>query len=561
MKKEEFKKLLNIDTKPFSENRITIEMLSELDAYLTNLENYKNIGEDAFSVYKKFVSMKQEAPDSMKNNLFSVLKKFIHEKKETNEFYSALFLYRFLIVKSKLSPEDYFNIAEILFNIGDRNLLLKFIKIYEEKETNKPLLFITLANFYNLQMRDYKTAIRYYEKYIEIDKTKPVVYTIVGSLYAKEYGDLSLKDQIFYFKKAYTLKPSDRLNLHGLAYGYEKLGDKENADKYYKKLLDNNPTETDYYNYGAFLINCGDFQNGHKYFAHRFNIDDNNLKYPLANDIKHKWDFKADISDKTLLVHYEQGFGDTFMYCRFVPFLKKLAGKIIFVVQDDLFDLLKSSPIFSDGIEIVPESIDISTLQYDFHMALLDAPLALNTDISTIPYKNGYLEVDRHKIDKYAKKYLKKSENLKVGIAYSGDKSANYNGRDIELNRFRNLLNIEGIDFYSLQVNGEDESLYNITSLGNTFKSFTDTACAMKNMDIIISTDNVILNLAGALGITTYGLFNKFPNYRWYKLNGKDVGWYSSVIPLQAEETNCWRDIFAELIQIMLQNAKELAKK
>ena len=561
MKKDEIKYLFDIDKIPFSENAVSNIILSEYDKFILSVSGCTCIDDEVYSVYKKFVPMKQNAPESMKSELFRAIRNFIHEKLEKKEFYNALFLYRFLIVKSALYPEDYFNIAENLYYTGNLELSAEFLKLYEKQETNKPLMFITLANFYNLQLKDYKTAIKYYEKYIEIDKTKAVVYTIVGSLYAKLYGDLSLKDQIFYFKKAYAIKPADRLVLHGLAYGYEKLGDRANADKFYQKLLENNPTEVDYYNYGAFLINCGDFQNGHKYFAHRFLVDDENLKYPLSEDIEHKWDLKSDISDKILLVHYEQGFGDTFMYCRFVPFLKKLTGKIIFVVQDNLYDLIKSSPIISDGIEIVSNNESLSNLKYDIHMALLDAPLALNTDISTIPYSYGYLEVASDKVKEYAKKYLNKSDKIKVGIAYSGDKTANYNGRDIELNRFKNLLNLEGFDFYSMQVSGEDESNYNLTSLGNTFKDFTDTACAIKNMDIIVSTDNVILNLAGALGVKTYGLFNKFPNYRWYKLNGEDVGWYNSVTPLQADETNCWRDVFAQLIKIMLKNNKQPAKK
>lgn len=561
MKKDEIKYLFDIDKIPFSENAVSNIILSEYDKFILSVSGCTCIDDEVYSVYKKFVPMKQNAPESMKSELFRAIRNFIHEKLEKKEFYNALFLYRFLIVKSALYPEDYFNIAENLYYTGNLELSAEFLKLYEKQETNKPLMFITLANFYNLQLKDYKTAIKYYEKYIEIDKTKAVVYTIVGSLYAKLYGDLSLKDQIFYFKKAYAIKPADRLVLHGLAYGYEKLGDRANADKFYQKLLENNPTEVDYYNYGAFLINCGDFQNGHKYFAHRFLVDDENLKYPLSEDIEHKWDLKSDISDKILLVHYEQGFGDTFMYCRFVPFLKKLTGKIIFVVQDNLYDLIKSSPIISDGIEIVSNNESLSNLKYDIHMALLDAPLALNTDISTIPYSYGYLEVASDKVKEYAKKYLNKSDKIKVGIAYSGDKTANYNGRDIELNRFKNLLNLEGFDFYSMQVSGEDESNYNLTSLGSTFKDFTDTACAIKNMDIIVSTDNVILNLAGALGVKTYGLFNKFPNYRWYKLNGEDVGWYNSVTPLQSDETNCWRDVFAQLIKIMLKNNKQPAKK
>lgn len=561
MKKDEIKYLFDIDKIPFSENAVSNIILSEYDKFILSASGCTCIDDEVYSVYKKFVPMKQNAPESMKSELFRAIRNFIHEKLEKKEFYNALFLYRFLIVKSALYPEDYFNIAENLYYTGNLELAAEFLKLYEKQETNKPLMFITLANFYNLQLKDYKTAIKYYEKYIEIDKTKAVVYTIVGSLYAKLYGDLSLKDQIFYFKKAYAIKPADRLVLHGLAYGYEKLGDRANADKFYQKLLENNPTEVDYYNYGAFLINCGDFKNGHKYFAHRFLVDDENLKYPLSEDIEHKWDLKSDISDKTLLVHYEQGFGDTFMYCRFVPFLKKLAGTIIFVVQDNLYDLIKSSPIISDGIEIVSNNESLSNLKYDIHIALLDAPLVLNTDISTIPYSSGYLEVSSDKVKEYAKNYLKKSDKIKVGIAYSGDKTANYNGRDIELNRFKNLLNLEGFDFYSLQVSGEDESNYNLTSLGSTFKDFTDTACAIKNMDIIVSTDNVILNLAGALGVKTYGLFNKFTNYRWYKTTGENTGWYDSVMPIQADESNCWRDVFAQLIKIMLKNNKQPAKK
>ena len=90
-----------------------------------------------------------------------------------------------------------------------------------------------------------------------------------------------------------------------------------------------------------------------------------------------------------------------------------------------------------------------------------------------------------------------------------------------------------------------------VVALGDTFNEFTDTACAIKNMDIVISTDNVILNLAGALGVKTYGLFNKHANFRWYKLKGDDTGWYKSVKPLQVEENNCWSEVFSEVINIL----------
>ncbi len=551
MDKEELNNLLNTDKCALQENTVSDDILKQIDVIILNSFDSGAISEDVFNIYKKFVAMKHEAPDSMKSELFRVMNNYVHEKLSNKEYYDALLLYRFLIVKLVLGSNNYFDIAELLNYLQADELCAEFLNLYLQKEKNRPLVFITLANFYNLTLHDYKKAIRYYEKYLEIDKTKPVVYTIVGSLYAKLYGDLSLKDQIFYFQKAYNLKPSDRLILHGLAFAYEKLGDKEKAQHYYQKLLENNPTETDYYNYGAFLISCGDFVQGHKYFAHRFFVDDENLKYPLDN-LDCKWDFKSDISKKTLLVHFEQGFGDTFMYCRYVPFLKKFANKVIFVVQDALYDLIKSSSLISEGVEVVSDKEDITKLSYDVHMALLDAPLVLEADIYNIPYSAGYLSVDENKVKSYREKYINNSKSLKVGIAYSGDKSANYNGRDIEINRFKNLLKIDGIDFYSLQVGGNDEVVSNLKSLGSTFNNFTDTACAIKNMDIVISTDNVILNLSGALGVKTYGLFNKYPNFRWYKLNGDNVGWYEKVVPIQVEENNCWRDVFSELTKILV---------
>ena len=397
-------------------------------------------------------------------------------------------------------------------------------------------------------------AIKYYEQYLRIDETKAVVYTIVASLYAKEYGELSLKDQIYYFEKAYKLKPKDRLVLHSLAFGYEKYGDKVRANRFYQELLENNPTPTDFYNYGAFLISCGEFQLGHKYFTKRFETGDVNLQYPVSFDLDKKWDLKSDISEKILLVHYEQGFGDTFMYCRFVPYLKNLAKKVIFVVQNEVFELLKSSK-FLTGIKLVSADEDLSKVKYDVHMALLDAPFVLKIRSDDIPVPEGYLKVSPTRVKEYAKKYIKSTKNIKVGIAYQGDKSANYNGRDIDFTRFNRLFNLEGFDFYSLTK--EIVESEKVVSLGDTFNDFTDTACAIKNMDIVVSTDNVILNLAGSLGVKTYGLFNKHANFRWYKLSGDSVGWYDSVKPLQVEENNCWSEVFSELINILCEYRKK----
>ena len=541
MDREELKEYLYKDT-------ITDEHLGSILQRLDKLilSNSENISEETFGIYKKFQPMKQNAPIGMKNELFRAVRNFIVEKFSKDEKADTLLLSRFLVVKAELVAGDLSILAECVANFEQFDLALDFLKFYEEKESNLPLKLLTLGNFYNLKLKDYKKAIKYYEHYLKIDETKSVIYTILASLYAKAYGDLSLEDQVRYFEKAYKLKPNDRLVLHGLAFGYEKLKNLKMANKFYEKLIQNNPTETDFYNYGAFLISCGEFESGHKYFTHRFSTGDKNLEYPISYVPEKRWNLKSDISDKVLLIHYEQGFGDTFMYCRFVPMMKNLAKQVIFVVQDSLYDLIKNSKIISDGVMVVSEC-QSENLEYDLHMALLDTPFVLKISAQNLPICEKYLEVEDDKVKMYADKYLNKSNKIKVGICLHGNKNANYKGRDLELSKMQELFNLKDVEFYLLTEDKETE-IQNLIPLGETFESFTDTACAVKNMDVVLSTDNVILNLAGSLGVKTLGLFTKYPNFRWFKLSGNDVGWYKSVRPVQIEDFDCNSALVSNLI-------------
>ena len=544
MQKELLENLFSKDSSPLAGNDIPIELLTSLDKFILDKIEENSIIPEVINIYQKFQPMKQDAPEAMKIKLFTTIKSFAMDVARNEKILDSLVLFRFLVVKANLVPQDYFSIAEGLQILGNSELSKKFLDIYVDKEQNKPLLFLTLGNFYNFVKLDLKKAVQYYEKYISIDETKPVVYTILANLYSRLYGEESLREQISYYEKAYSLKPNDRLSLHGLAFNYEILGDKDKADFYYQKLLENEPTDADFYNYGLFLISCGDFIRGHRFLRHR----KTNLNSILPLD--KKWDLDSDIKDKTLLIHFEEGFGDTFMYCRFVPFLKKYAKKIIFVVQDKLCDLIKNSPLISDGVDVISDTIDINSLEYDCWMGILDSPYVLKMTVENIPFPDKYLEVSQNLISNFAKNYLKNSENIKVGIAYHGDMSANYFGRDLSIDKFKPLLGLSNCDFYSFQYD-EEENIDGVISLGKTFDNFTDTAMALKNMDLIITTDNVILNLAGALGVKTFALFNKQTNYRWFKLKGGNVGWYDSCTPFQVESQDDWSPVFARLVDIL----------
>lgn len=545
MYKEELKTLFSLDQLIFNENNIANSLLVDLDEFILNNFDEINLSVEAIGIYKKFQPMKQNAPDSMKSVLFSTIRNYAKEEEQNNKFISALLLYRFLLVKSKLFAQDFLDISKIIYKINPNtnNLIYRFLEIYERKEERKALLYIELGDFYKI-LNDLKKSIFYYEKFLEIDTAKAAVYNITADLYSKYNGDLSIDRQIELYKSALNLQPNNRLSLHGLAFAYERLGDNNNAEKYYKKLLENNPNVNDFYNYGGFLIHCGDFQNGYKYFRYRFEVDDKNLSYPVKDNGQKRWNLSDNIKDKTLLIHYEQGYGDTIMYSRFVPLMKSFCQNIKFVVQAPLYELIKNSKIFKD-VEIISDNENIDHIFYDYSMALLDCPFVLKTSSDNIPYSEGYLDIDEKLVQDYKTKYLDNNK-FKIGISVKGDINANYSSRDLDLSQLKFLTQLKDAQLYSLHKDN-DTVFEGIISLGDNFSDFTQSACAVKNMDLIISTDNVILNLAGALNVKTFALFNKQTNFRWFKTSGGNIGYYSSVKPFQNKTQNDWSDALKAL--------------
>ena len=495
-----------------------------LESYIFPFENIQKIAESDNIEYKENIR-------AMADDIWT---------KEV--WLDALLVYYILMHIITFIPPDFYKLAYTLGKLNRIDLAQKLIEVYETVSTNKKVTLHALANFYYTAVNIPYKAINYFEKYLELDDTNPLVYNTLGHLYGSIDDEVSNKKQMDAFLKAYELKPDDATIVKSLLTAYEKRHNEEKVKEFYPKLIKIAPSPRHSLNYGLYLINWGNFQEGHKYFTERFDLDNYPIGYPKSIlGGATKWNYTNDISDKTLLIHYEEGFGDSIMYGRFVPLIKQYAKNTVFIVQPELVNLFKQSPIISDGVEIMGDIKEFIAKYKDekyVHMPLIDTPYPLGVDTHFIPYTESYLRTGA------IKEYDKNKFN--IGIAYSGDTSANYNGRDIKLESFYNIAKIDGVQLYSLQVGEASEQLkdlpkdISITDLGKAFKDFTDTANAIMGLDLVITTDNVILNLAGALGKITYGIFNKYPNYRWFNLYGNNVRWYESVRPFQCKKENDW---------------------
>lgn len=371
---------------------------------------------------------------------------------------------------------------------------------------------------------DFLTAIEYYKNCIEQDPHNAVIHNILGYLYRKINTYDTLEEQIKHFKKALELTPDFISALRNLAFAYLRAGEHQKAIDYFEKLLKSNPIPDDFMAYACLKLCLGDFDTGWKYYEYRFLKKFGETFYPQID--KPHWEGQS-APDKILLVQYEQGFGDSIQFFRYLQQVKPLVKKIVFRVQDELVNLFK---INDNEIEIVSAETAVDDLQFDYHIALMSLPLVLKAQKSDIPLSEGYIKADKEKIEKYKKEFFD-NESFKIGISWQ---SIGNKRRDVPLEHFYPLSKLKNVKIYSFQKDFNSSqpnylpSDFKFVNLGETFNDFADTAAAMANIDLFVTSDNSVFNLAGALGKKTFVLLSKDAEWRWF-LDDKTTPWYKSV--------------------------------
>ena len=223
------------------------------------------------------------------------------------------------------------------------------------------------------------------------------------------------------------------------------------------------------------------------------------------------------------------------MFCRYLPRLAQRCKKLYFVVQKPLASFIQDN---YPSLSIIPDCDNIEDIDYDYYLPLMSCMERLGEKPTTIPNSSGYLKASKGLAEYYKEKYFN-NDKLKIGISWAGAKGGNER-RNIPIETFRVLTELEGVQVYSIQKDGEIPKDMNIIDLGSTFNNFDDTAGAMANLDVFITGDNVLLNLAGAMGVKTVCLLNQYSEWRWFDKGGR-CSWYDSVWMFQKkQEKDSW---------------------
>lgn len=447
---------------------------------------------------------------------------------------------------AKNNLEKAFNILpdnfDVLFNLGFVNEQLNDLesaeKLYNSAKTLKPNsheLNFNLANIYKAQKKWEKAEVLYKEAYDSELKAK--VYNNLGFVQHKQG---KFEEAAQNYSTALVLDNDYHDAKLNLGASLLELGEIEDAVRKYDEILKNDPSNSAaHFNKAVALLLLGNFEEGWKEYEWRFyegNVQKPQFSKPVWNGEK--------LEGKTILVHDEQGIGDSIQFVRYLKLLKDNGAFIIFKCRPVLSELYKQ-------LDFVDELLELSEKcesDYDFEISLMSLPYAFNTNIENIPDIGKYLNSDKNRRD-IIKDKLANDEKLKVGLVWKGNPKNEFDfKRSMDLKVLDGILNNENILFYSLQKENLTGELENtgVIDISELVSTLEDTAAVVSEMDLIITVDTAMAHLAGALGKETWLLLSNIPDWRWM-LKKDSSPWYPSVKLFRQTEHGNWNNVISDL--------------
>ena len=366
----------------------------------------------------------------------------------------------------------------------------------------------------------------------------------LGNLF-KEIGRLD--DAVAVYAEAIRLQPD-----FGVAYC--NLGNVQKEKHQFQLAIDCygqatklNPDFAEaHWNRSLVHLLIGDFEAAWPLFEWRWKAKKNNISLP---DFKRPlWLGEQALTGKTILICWEQGFGDTIQFCRYVPLVQALGAKVLLVVPPSLVPLLKTL----HGVDQVLGP-DEPVSDFDYFCPLMSLPLAFHTTLSTIPDPSAYLHTDEERMQFWAAKFPL-VDKKRVGIVWRG-RGTNKRA-SLPLTELIEYLP-KHLDYVCMQKDVTDTERdilaeQNMYCFDQEIVDFSDTAALCGLMDVVISIDTSAAHLAGAMGKPTWVLLPHLPDWRWL-LDRSDSPWYPSMLLYRQEQIGVWDPVLQRVAQDLTQ--------
>ncbi len=347
------------------------------------------------------------------------------------------------------------------------------------------------------------------------------------------------------YERALALRPDDVDALVNRGSALRYLNRTDDAIESFDRAIALSPELAEaHWNRALTCLSVGNFEQGWR--GHEWRWRRNTAEMAPRDFAQPQWRGE-DLEGKTILLHAEQGFGDTIQFIRYLPMVVAKGGKVVLEIPGDLMPLVGQI----DGV-VAMASRGQALPPFDLHCPLLSLPLAFGTTLATVPAPIAYLRAPPERVAQW-RASLPRGEAPRIGLVWSGKPShRNDHNRSIPLARLSPLLLKPGFQFVSLQKDVRDadqEALRKFPALirfGDALADFADTAAVVAALDLVITVDTAVAHLAGAMGKPVWILLPAIGDWRWL-LDREDSPWYPSARLFRQPHIGDWGSVMARL--------------
>lgn len=345
------------------------------------------------------------------------------------------------------------------------------------------------------------------------------------------------------YRQVAALRPRDpdvQMNLGNVLREMRRF---EEALPCYERALALAPANADvHWNHALALLAMGDLVRGGREYEWRLRMPalaDTNRQFAAP-----RWSGKEALAGRTVLLHAEQGLGDTLQFCRYAVVLRDAGAKVLLEVQKPLLPLLRGQPGLG---EVIARGTDAGA--YDFHCPLMSLPCACRTELGTVPAPVPYVRPDGALVQRWRGE-VHALPAPRIGLAWSGNpQHPNDYRRSIPLATLLAALPA-GASYWSLQkdLSPEDERLLAADGRIRRFgeNAFEHTAAQIASLDAVVCVDTSIGHLAGAMGARTFLLLAHTADWRWPG-DGEATPWYPRHTLLRQDRPGDWAPVLHRL--------------
>jgi tetratricopeptide (TPR) repeat protein len=384
-----------------------------------------------------------------------------------------------------------------------------------------------------LKQRELHKAGVCFARALALDSTMLVSRTNLGVV-RREQGNLD--EAVGLFEEVVTQRPEDAETQTRLGFALQTQGRYAAAIERYARALALAPEYGDArWNRALLQLLHGEFGAGWENYECRWGsqVTPRNFTQP-------QWRGEA-LQGARILLHAEQGLGDTLQFLRYVPMVRAAGGSVVLEVQAGVRRI-------AEGIAGVAAVVTVGEElpAFGWHCPLMSLPLAFGTAVDTIPTATAYLPVPEEARRRAAALAWPK-DRLRVGVVWAGNpEHHNDRYRSIPPRLLAPLFGMEGVAWYSLQMGAAAEELaalqMPVTDLRHAIGDMGDTAALMEHMDLVLAVDTSVVHLAGAMGRDVWLMLPFAPDWRWL-LDREDSPWYPSMRLFRQPKLTDWETV------------------